>query len=235
MTAGRPQRAVCAPIRLTGRRSRSDPTGRAARRGLSVGGEEHRLKRVGGAERQPVLPNRAPEPSAAYPGPPSRATKRPAGGSCRSHGREEHAPTASWKTTEQFSTATTGPLLFHQVDIRGHFITSLDSTAVHALTRAQAWPNVRSGVRSLLVRGKPPDAELLSWLAREGAIRLAMGTPKLCRRSELRLSGGWYDDPKTRADGGLSCGIVACATSGGGQLLQSKLRWIRRMVLFLGQ
>ena len=29
-------------------------------------------------------------------------------GSCRSRGREEHAPTAPWKTTEQFSTAATG-------------------------------------------------------------------------------------------------------------------------------
>ena len=45
------------------------------------------------------------------------ASTREAYGSCRSRGREEHAPTARWKTTHQFSTS------FHRLVFcnRGHF------------------------------------------------------------------------------------------------------------------
>jgi hypothetical protein len=56
-----------------------------------------------------------------------RAAMKRAPGSCRSGGREAHAPTAPWKTTEQFSTS------FH-ASTGGTFLTSRDSMIRRPLT-----------------------------------------------------------------------------------------------------
>ena len=66
-------------------------------------------------------------------------------GSCPSRGREEHAPTARWKTTDQFSTATTGTIN------KGTFLTSLDNELNHLLTLECARRKLKSSPLAITI------------------------------------------------------------------------------------
>ena len=91
------------------RRDRTPPCGAAQ--------AAPRLRRSSVAPQRRAVPDRSATGRGSQSVRGGESVKR-ACGSCRSRGREEHAPTAPWKTTEQFSTATTG------IINQGTFLTS---------------------------------------------------------------------------------------------------------------